>query len=103
MQKELACRCRLGESVQSGLLEADGWAEPGRLQEGRGLGKLLILTWSYSVKNLSKYGESTAKPHLLFSGRSATFLSVLSGRRNSMHIQISAVLPTECYSILFTP
>lgn len=30
-------------------------------QAGRGLGKLLILTWSYSVKNLSKQWESTAK------------------------------------------
>lgn len=89
--------------MQSGLPEADGWADPGRLQEGRGLGKLLILTWSYSVKNLSKHGESTAKPHLLFSGSAATFLSVLSRRGTSKHFQISRVLPTERYSILFTP
>lgn len=41
------------------------------LQEGRGLGKLLILTWSYSVKNLSKHGECTAKPCLLISGSAA--------------------------------
>lgn len=54
------------------------WASWGRwvgaasgLQEGRGLGKLLILTWSYSVKNLSKHGESTAKPCLLVSGSAA--------------------------------
>lgn len=41
-----------------------GGRDPARAgsQEGRGLGKLLILSWSYSVKNLSKHEESTAKP-----------------------------------------
>ena len=38
----------------------------GGQQAGRGLGKLLILTWSYSVKNLSKHWESTSKLSLLF-------------------------------------
>lgn len=43
-----------------------GAGKLGRL--GRGLGKLLILTWSYSVKILSKQWESTAKLCLLFFG-----------------------------------
>lgn len=48
----------------------------GGRRAGRGLGKLLILTWSYSVKNLSKHWESTAKLCLLFFGSpSWTFLS----------------------------
>lgn len=49
-------------------------------QAGRGLGKLLILTWSYSVKNLSKQWESTAKLLSAFLGESRqvcfTFLSL---------------------------
>lgn len=52
--------------------------QQGWLQERQGLGKLLIFTWSYSVKNLSKHEESTAKPRLLLSGSAAGLLEFLS-------------------------
>ncbi len=54
---------------QGAVADGGWWEQAGRGQQaGRGLGKLLILTWSYSVKNLSKQWESTAKLCLLFFG-----------------------------------
>lgn len=53
--------CRM---TVSSIPRCFGWPRMTRgrwVQAGRGLGKLLILNWSYSVKNLSKHCESTAK------------------------------------------
>lgn len=73
--------CRM---TGSSILWSFGWPGMTRgwwVQAGRGLGKLLISTRSYSVKNLSKHCESTAKlSALLWKSQRAclTFLSFFS-------------------------
>lgn len=59
------CRVTGWCSVRSAVAEEERW-------EQRGLGKLLILIWSYSVRNLSKQCESTVKAHPRSSSRRAS-------------------------------